>query len=565
MRAVDLLHEGASSAAARVRRPVALREVSAVQHLPPQNQPEISHGVHRPAVAAEVEAGLADVRVMALHASAVEDGLHVAREVRHVEKAPFRINLARPTRKRLRHGLHAAHGIRRLALMAPHASLALAGHHLREALHSLHSAAIGVNRHEEERLERGRLEVGAAVRFHRHPSKKTRQRERAAERERLHAAREVDRLGQHLEHHQPLYRAGLHALHAATLEHVLEVELARLAGEVRAVGENPLARVRHKRTRLVKHHAQPRAPVLRREAAKKLALSCAVAEKHILPVGKHEEVRPERPWVEEIPLRDGLYVGAVVGSALGGEHAYYAAMVAPSVSGRVYEHNVLRAGYGLGVDIDAAGVGVPLVDLVLGAVGVHCPEMMERHLAAVNILPAHVEDASVGKHPRCVVVFWIRGDHAHPRTVRLHAIDGSHLRDPAVHPAPAAGGDEHDVAIGKPGGLDVVIAARGEPLQPRAVGVDGVKVEMLLAGRPVGEENRLAVVVDARVAHAPGRIGKNHAVRTGLDVVGNEAPAAAVCRRFRRSAEIREVGVPVGIFAHGASGEHDLVERTAFT
>ena len=204
-----------------------------------------------------------------------------------------------------------------------------------------------------------------------------------------------------------------------------------------------------------------------------------------------------------------------------------------STTSRVDEHHVLRAGNGLRIDIDAAGVGVPLVDLMLRAVGVHRPEVVERHLAAVHVLPAHVEDAPVGQHPGRVVVLGVRGDHADAGAVGLHAVERGHLRHPAVHPPAATRRDEHDVAVRQPRGLEVVIFAKRELTEVRAVGVDRVEVVGAGAARTVREEDRLSVVVHDRIAHAAGRIDEQRAELAGLEVVGEETPFRAVGGRVR--------------------------------
>ena len=138
---------------------------------------------------------------------------------------------------------------------------------------------------------------------------------------------------------------------------------------------------------------------------------------------------------------------------------------------------------------------------------------------------------------------------------------GSTQRHPAVHPAPAARRDEDNVAVRQPRGLEVVVFAERELAEVRAVGVDRVEVVGAGAARTVREEDRLAIVVHGRVAHAAGRVDEQRAELAGLEVVGEETPFRAVGGRVRRLAEVGDVRVPVRILADRTRGKHDLVAR----
>ena len=237
-------------------------------------------------------------------------------------------------------------------------------------------------------------------------------------------------------------------------------------------------------------------------------------------------------------------------------------MVAVAVAGRIDEHNLLCARNRLCVDVHAAGVGVALIDLVLRSVGVHRPQVVEGYLAAVHVFPAHVEDASVGQDPRRVVVFRICGQHPNAGAVGLHPVDRGHLRHPAVHPATAARGHEHDVSVRQPRGLEVVVLAERQLAEVGAVGVDRVEVVGARAAGTVREEDRPSVVVDARVAHAAGLVREQRTELPGLQVVREEPPFLAVDRGVGGLAVVRDVRVPVRIHAGRARGEHHFVEGT---
>ena len=84
-----------------------------------------------------------------------------------------------------------------------------------EAVHPLDRDVVLVQGHEEQRLQGRQLHVGRAVRLDRHGAQDLGQRERAADRQRLHAAGEIDRLGHLLQDQQLLDLAALHARHVA--------------------------------------------------------------------------------------------------------------------------------------------------------------------------------------------------------------------------------------------------------------------------------------------------------------------------------------------------------------
>ena len=184
---------------------------------------------------------------------------------------------------------------------------------------------------------------------------------------------------------------------------------------------------------------------------------------------------------------------------------------------------------------------------------------MERNLAAIDVLPAHVGDAAVVEGPGRVVVLDVGGKHADSGAVRLHAVDGGHLGEPAVNPAARAARDEDDVAIREPRGLDVVVFAERELLEAGAVRVDGEEVIALLVAGTVGEHDLPAVVVDARVAHRARDVLEDRAERLGAEVVRDEPPLPVEDRVAGAIAVVAEVGVPV-LAPVRARGEQDFLD-----
>ena len=160
------------------------------------------------------------------------------------------------------------------------------------------------------------------------------------------------------------------------------------------------------------------------------------------------------------------------GPALGSTTAIDAFVLGLAVARRERRDDLVRARNRLGVDHDGPWILVAEVDRLPRAVGIDDPQMVIMHLAAVDVFPAGIEDASVGQRPRRVVVLDVAGELADVLALAVAAVQHRHLGQPAVHPAFAAARNEHDAAIGQVAGLDVVPGAVGQLAQPAAVGVD---------------------------------------------------------------------------------------------
>ena len=157
-------------------------------------------------------------------------------------------------------------------------------------------------------------------------------------------------------------------------------------------------------------------------------------------------------------------------------------------------------GMGLASSITMPGMHVAVEDRLPGSVRVHGPEVVELHLAAIDIFPTHVEDAAIRQHPRGIIVLAAIGDPPNIAAVAVAAMEHAHLSHPAVYPAAAARGDENDPAVGQVGRLVVVELARRDLPQAGAVDVDFVEMVIIRAALAVSEQDLLAVVMDLRIA-----------------------------------------------------------------
>ena len=237
-----------------------------------------------------------------------------------------------------------------------------------------------------------------------------------------------------------------------------------------------------------------------------------------------------------------------------------ARVLALAVPGREAGHHLVRAGNGLGVDHHDAGVQVAVPDHLGGAVGVGGPEMVIVDLAAIHVFPARVEDAAVGQRPGRVVLLVVAGDGADVLAVGVAAVQDGHLRQPAVDPALAAGGDEDDVAVGQVGGLDVVVGAVGELAQAGAVGIDLVEVVLLRAAFAIAEEDLLAVVMDLRIAHPAARVIEQRGELAGGQVPAVELGAFPPGLAVRVMGVVADVGIPMAVgLVDLARGEDEVV------
>ncbi|OHB83391.1 MAG: hypothetical protein A2V98_12470 [Planctomycetes bacterium RBG_16_64_12] len=127
-------------------------------------------------------------------------------------------------------------------------------------------------------------------------------------------------------------------------------------------------------------------------------------------------------------------------------------------------------------------------------------------LAAVDVLPALIDEPSVGQGPRRVVVLQVGGDRVDVLPVGTAAVHHRHFRQPALHPTLAAAGDEHDVAVGQIGRLDVVEGPVGQTPEAGPVDVDLIEVIILRPAGAIGEKDSLAVVMDLGISHRAFRI-----------------------------------------------------------
>ena len=232
-----------------------------------------------------------------------------------------------------------------------------------------------------------------------------------------------------------------------------------------------------------------------------------------------------------------------------------------AVAGRADQHHAVRARDRLGVEIDVAGVEIAEVDGLAGAVGVHRPEVVIVDLRAIDVFPAGVEDSPVGQHPGRVVLLEVRRELAEVAAVGVAAVEIGHLGQPAVDPAPAAGGNENDAAVGQEAGLDVVVDAGGQLPQSAAVGSDLVEVVRVLAASTIGEDDPPAVVIDARVADGPLRIVDQHGHLAAGEAQLAEPAALAVALLMSVGREIAEVGIPV-LVEDAPHGEDNLLGAT---
>jgi len=145
---------------------------------------------------------------------------------------------------------------------------------------------------------------------------------------------------------------------------------------------------------------------------------------------------------------------------------------------------------------------LPEEDHLPRAVGVHRPQVVVVDLAAVHVLPAHVQDAAVGQDPRGVVVVVVGREHSDVRAVAVAAIERRDAGIPAVDEPSASARAEDDAAVGAVGRLDIVIGSVGELAEAGAIGVDLVEVVGMCATAAIGEEDLLPAVVHLRVADA---------------------------------------------------------------
>ena len=127
-----------------------------------------------------------------------------------------------------------------------------------------------------------------------------------------------------------------------------------------------------------------------------------------------------------------------------------------------YTNDLIGVRDGLGIDHDDARGLVAEVNHLVGAVGIGAPQVMIVDLGAVDVLPALIEDAAIGKWPGGIFLFEVGGNELDIATVGVAAVEGGDLGEPAIDPAFAAAGDKHDAAVWQLAWFEVIPRAVGE-------------------------------------------------------------------------------------------------------
>ena len=524
--AIDQLHQPAGGTANRARGPVAERLVPSVRHqMQVGDRPVTRREVHE-VIARQIDVPVEAVRIVTCDAMPIEDGLDIARIVEGTGNASQRFDLRRAPavgsqilqprlRERVGALLVTADAARDLARLAGV-----------EALHAFYGQVVLVQGHEEHRAEGRDFEIGRAILFHRDRAQNARQREAAAAADRFHAAIEVHRHRQLLQHQQFLDVAALHAVHVAALIDVGQHQLRRLLRLVDARRDHPLTRSGLQRSRLVTLQLS-------------LGLGQLVEEFHVaLPVhdvqtfatGDQEAIFGYRVGVAvDGGSATDLTRGAqVVRSRQRVDNRDVSGMFRHAVPGRERGDHLVRARNRLGIQHGDPAEAVAEVGHLARAIRIHRPQVMEVDLRAVDVFPTHIQDPAIGHGPRRVVVIVVAGQHADVRTVGFAAIQRRHAAVPAVDEPAAAAGAEHDPAIGHVGGFDIVVGPLGQLREPAAVELDLVQVIRRRLARTVREQNLPTVVVHLRIAHAAQWIVEQHLQFAGAQVQPAQSPAVAV-------------------------------------
>ena len=210
------------------------------------------------------------------------------------------------------------------------------------------------------------------------------------------------------------------------------------------------------------------------------------------------------------------------------------------------------------------------------AVRVHLEQRLRIDLAAVVVLPARVGDQAVARVDlRVVGVHLVEADPAHEPAVAIHQEHVAHAHVPAVHVLEAAGGTEHDVAVGQVHALVVRHALPEGQLPDRARrDVHLVQVVVVAPGRLLPrEQDALPVVRHVRVADHAVLVAQQHRLPRAQIVVQFEqaqAGAALEVELLHHAAGIEDVlvahGIRVGVVrpAHvEVLGEDDAPELVA--
>ena len=419
-------------------------------------------------------------RVVAAHAAAVEDRLHLAREAEAVL-------CGRQRGAGDRVMLHAVVGRVVERLVAAHAARHLAGLQHGPAAHRLHHAPLLVQQLQIERRARGQVHRHRSVLRHGHfPEHLLHEPRAVAESGRRGVHRESARTAHHAaadaggtvrerHHAHRLDRAARNALHRLAAIDVGDGDRAglerfvgthRAAGRkfARAHGDGTSARdfsvLRHQHFARSVHvgphetevavgrHAL-RAPQARDHHALLVHRIREAVDRALLPeiaVALHELGAPKR---RQLPA-----AGSLLASLARIEPHELARF--PRVVSRAEREEERTARRHARLQDAVREIGVAAVERALvGAVGVHREDRLRVDLAAVVVLPAHVEHAPVVRERGEVVVHLVVGDARNLGTVRLAAVEVEHLVPPAVHDLPAARGVEEDAPVRQETALDV--------------------------------------------------------------------------------------------------------------
>ena len=363
--------------------------------------------------------------------------------------------------------------------VAAHAAEGLARHDVGEALHPLDGQVVRVQGDEEHRPARGHLEIGRAVRFHRHRAEDPFEREGAQPRGQVHAAAEVHRLGQDFQDQQLLDLAGPDAFHVPPAVDVRQHHLAGGLTGVRAVGRDALPGTRPHRSRLM----HVRAAFVRHDR-RKIAFVCP--QENLLVQGhqKGRAVQGGRIVVGRFG-RDPATAPRIVRAVPGGDRADVPAMVGAAVTGRVDQQQIVPAGDRFGVDEQRVVLLIAEEGRHAGPIRVHGPELMVTDLGAIHVFPARVENTPVRQDGRRVVVLEIERQGADIPALAVAAKQRADLRLPAADPALAPGGDKDDVIIRQIDRLIIIKGPARDLAEPGAVHLDLTEV-VVVASRDGG-------------------------------------------------------------------------------
>ena len=490
---VDFLHQRAGRGAKAPGRVVSVFVIAPrVADLVIGKQRVVTLREPLAAIARQHDAPRRRLHAVAGDAVLVPYRLDVARIVDHFGHAGNRLDLARRAVQRHQRAAGRRRGGPRAGFVAADATLGLAGHDHRVALHPLDRQPLVVQRHEEQGAESGNLKRSRPVGLDGDGSQDAMERVCSVHADRARQRVVADRLGEVLEHEEALDFAGLDSRHVASVVDVGQDELPRALLEVRAGGNHPLAEPRADHARIVDHLIGP-VDLLQR--------SVAIEDHEALVFGDKKTVFAERVRVAEAVAAAGhahipqAPAGAdlpegrpIVRPGVGIEDLHVPGVLAKPVPRREDGHDMVAAGDRQGVDHHEELVfrrdGVAEQEHLVAAVGVHRPQAMEFLRGAVDVIPPGVKDSAAGQHRRPVIADVV-GRKGADVAAGVHVVQAAGLRVVAGHEAVAAAGDEHDPAAGQIVRLDVIPIAGSQLPQAAPVGVDFVEVGVLRAALAV--------------------------------------------------------------------------------